>query len=313
MTPRASAVAGWLAVAAVLALAPGLPARGVGQRVTVEPVIAHAGEYVTKFAEAFSNVVAEERYTQEVSGATPAVRRILRSDVLLLKIGGPLEWRPYRDVFEVDSRPVHDRDDRLMSLFQQPSATSFEQAARIARESARFNIGLAGRTINTPMLSLLFLQPSIQPRFRFKLGKADSALGPRVWTVEYREEARPTIIRGLMTDANTDLPASGRFWIDVESGRVSKAELLFAVIGMRASLTTSFRRDDRLGVDVPAEMHEVYRLQRQVTEIGPTDKADGAPRVSQILEETIVSGIAIYTNFRQFEVRANTDIAPAKP
>lgn len=284
------------------------------QRPSVETLAARAGDYVTRFTDAFSNVVAEEHYTQEVAGATSGMgrngRRVLRSDVVLLKIGGPLEWRPYRDVFEVDGAPVRDRDDRLIAVFQRPSATSFEQAARIARESARFNIGLAGRTINTPVLSLLFLQPSIQPRFRFKLGKLDRAVGPGVWVVEYREDKRPTIIRGLMTNDSTDLPASGRFWVDAETGRVAKAEVLFAVVGMRGSLITRFRHDDQLGMDVPSEMREEYRLQRAVTEMGPTDKADGAPRVSQTIDETIVSGTATYSHFRQFEVQADMALTP---
>jgi len=307
MRTAALIAAGWL-----LAATP-------GQQASVESAVAKAADYVARFADAFSNVVAEERYTQEVSGTGAGMtgragRRDLRSDVVLLKIGGPLEWRPYRDVYEVDAKPVRDRDDRLMKLFQQPSATAFEQAARIARESARYNIGLPGRTINTPLLSLLFLQRSIQPRFRFKLGKADAGIGPRVWIVEYREQARPTLIRGIMTEDSTDLPASGRFWIDVDTGRVAKAELLFAVVGMRASLVTSFRHDDRIGIDVPADMREVYTLQRTITGQGPTDKAAGAPVVVQSIEETVVSGTATYSNFRQFEVKADTAIAsPVKP
>src|SRR5262245_14217327 len=182
---------GWLISAPATAALPG--AAFPAQQVSVERIVDKAGDYVATLVDALSNVVAEERYTQDVSGsAAPNVgataHRELRSDVLLLKIGGPLEWRPYRDVFEVDGKPVHDRDGRLIALFQQPSATSFEQAARIAQESARYNIGLARRTINTPMLSLLFLQRSIQPKFRFKLGRNDASVGARIWIVDYREQ-----------------------------------------------------------------------------------------------------------------------------
>lgn len=317
MKRGATLVLGWLlTVASTIMIADAL--RPAPQQVSADALVARAADYVTTFAEAFSNLVAEERYTQEISGAGAAGlgrvrRRELRSDVVLLKIGGPLEWRPYRDVFEVDGKSVRDRDDRLMALFAKPSATSFEQAARIARESARFNIGLASRTINTPLLSLLFLQRSIQPRFRFKLGKLDPGAGPRIWIVDYKEEARPTLIRALMTDDNRDLPASGRFWIDADTGRVLKTELLFAVLGMRASLVTSFRRDERLDVDVPLDLREVYRLQREVSEQGPTNKDEGAPRVTNSIEETIVTGTAVYGNFRRFEVATDAVVAPGTP
>lgn len=318
MKRGAPLVLGWLLTATSVVSVTADTPRPAMQQVTVDALVIRAGDYVATFTDAFSNLVAEERYTQEISGAGAArlgriSRRELRSDIVLLKIGGPLEWRPYRDVFAVDGKPVRDRDDRLMALFAQPSATSFEQAARIARESARFNIGLASRTINTPLLSLLFLQRSIQPRFRFKLGKLDAGAGPRTWVVEYKEEARPTLIRALMTDDNRDLPASGRFWIDADTGRVSKTELLFAVVGMRASLTTAFRRDDRLGMDVPLDLREVYRLQREVSEQGPTNKDEGAPRVTNSVEETIVSGTAVYSNFRRFDVATDAVVAPGRP
>jgi hypothetical protein len=230
-----------------------------------------------------------------------------------MKIGGPLDWRPFRDVFEVDGKAVRDRDGRLMALFARPSATSDEQAARIAQESARYNIGLARRTINTPVLALLFLQPSIQSRFRFKLGKRDGGARSTTWTVDYREEARPTIVRGLLLGDDTDLRAEGRFWIDTETGRVSRAELRFTVVGMRTTLTTEFRRDDRLGLDVPAEMREEYRIEQRVTEMGPTDKAVGAPRVSHVTEQVFVAGNALYSNFRRFDVSAVSAIGESSP
>ena len=122
-TLRVLVAFGSLATGTAVATAAG-PAAPAQQKVPVETVVARAGEYVAKFVDAFSNVVAEERYTQDVSGTASGTARAghreLRSDVLLLKVGGPLEWRPYRDVFEVDGKPVHNRDDRLMTLFQRP-------------------------------------------------------------------------------------------------------------------------------------------------------------------------------------------------
>jgi hypothetical protein len=287
------------------------------QPLSVEAIVERAGAYVNRFADVFSNVVVEERYVQDVSGtAADSTRktghRELRSDVLLLKVGGPLEWRPYRDVFEVDGKPVRDRDDRLMALFQRPSASSFQQAARIAQESARYNIGLTRRTINTPVLALLFLQQAIQPRFRFRLGRPDRATGADIDILEYREQTRPTLIRGLTADDDMDLVATGRFWIDRATGEVRKSELVVAVFGMRANLATSFQRDERLGIAVPADMREEYQLQRSVELQGPTNKAEGAPRVVHRIEQTTITGAATYSNFRHFEVTTDTAIAPAE-
>ncbi len=141
-----------------------------------------AGLYVARFIEQFSNVVAEEVYVQDSlgtlpiitsgrGGASPSVapqsrHREVKSDFLLVKIG-PAEWLPFRDVYEVDGQKVRDREGRLAKLFLQRSATSMEQARQISLESARYNLGAMQRTINTPILSLLYLQFDVQPQFRF--------------------------------------------------------------------------------------------------------------------------------------------------
>ena len=269
-------------------------------------VMRRAGEYVARFVDTFSNVVAAEHYVQEVameardSARTAAVpiprtRRELRSEFLLLKIGGPLEWRPFRDVFEVDGRAVRARDERLLGLFGAPSATGYEQASKIAQESARHNIGLTGRTINTPVLSILFLQSRIQPRFQFSLDGRDAEAGPNIWRVAYRETATPTLIRGLTTNEDRDLMSSGRFWIDADTGRVSRAELLLVTGTMTARLATTYRDEERLGIAVPVEMREEYTIA-------------GDARTRQ--RPRTVTGFARYADFRRFEVTSKTAIGP---
>jgi formylglycine-generating enzyme required for sulfatase activity len=209
----------------------------------------------------------------------PASRhRELKSDFLLVKVG-PADWLPFRDVFEVDGQAIRDRQDRLAKIFLQPTATALEQAKQIAVESARYNIGAMQRTINTPTLALVFLQLDTQARLRFTVGKRDAGVGANVWIVEYREESRPTLVRGIR---DSDIPASGRFWIDAETGRVPKTELNLETAGVRARVTTSFRRDERFQIDVPFEMNEQYSLDRGQ-----------------------VSGTATYGRFRRFDVNSD--------
>jgi hypothetical protein len=292
-----------LAVAIGLSLLIASPA--AVQTPELAPLMDRTAAYVTRFVETFSNVVATEEYSQEIATearigsttgtpTTARTRRDLRSELLLLRVGGPLVWRPFRDVFEVDGRALRDRDDRLTKLLQSPSATAYEQAARIAQESARHNIGLAGRTINTPVLSLLFLQSDIQPRFRFSVEGRDADLGLNVWRVGYRETVVPTIIRGITTNEDRDLVSSGRFWIDRDSGRVDKAELVLVTGTMTARLVTTYRDDARFGIAVPVEMREEYTI------------ADDA-RTRQ--RARTITGFARYAGFRRFEVSTESQVS----
>jgi hypothetical protein len=275
-----------LTAGAVLTLGASAPAQVSPQDV----VLARAATYVGRFVEVFSNLVATEKYLQDVRPANtmlrlrsrpgPGSHRELESDFLLLNVGGPLEWRPYRDVYRVDNKPVRDRDDRLTRLFSEPATTRLEQAARIAQESARHNIGLAARTVNTPVLALLLHQEHVQHRFDFKVAGRDG----RNVIVEYDEEFRPTIIRGTRSMDDADLPASGRFWIDGETGRVARSTLRVAHGEMRTQLTTTYRDDERFGIAVPTEMKEEVEFGR-----------------------TLTTGTATYGNFRRFEVKTEAE------
>jgi hypothetical protein len=187
------------------------------------------------------------------------------------------DWVPFRDVFEVDGQLIRDRDSRLAKLFLKPSENSIEQANRIQDESARYNLGNMRRTINNPVLGIVMLQSDFQQRFHYSLGKMDAKVGPGVWIIDYREEARPSFIRGR---SDLDLFAHGRLWIEADTGRLMKTEVLLDQPSLRARITTSFRFDDRFGITVPYEMQEEYKFDSGIK----------------------VTAVATYDRFRRFDV-----------
>jgi hypothetical protein len=247
------------------------PVTAVGvpvQSATLETVLARAAGFIATFVERFSHVVTEERYSQTLhrsgwSSSGPRAtmspllgavigsqdlpeRREFRSDLVFIRDASAFGWLVLRDVFEVDGKPVRDREERLTRLLAEPGAD-----ARAL--SARFNIGPGMRTTNTPELTILFLQASLQPRFTFSRRALDRSKGPSTWIVEYLERARPTLVRG---DEDQDLPASGRFWIDADSGIVTEAEMVLKPPAVTWTLSTVFRLDAALGTVVPVQMRE---------------------------------------------------------
>ena len=274
----------------------------------VDQLLAKATWYSIDFVNRLSGLVAEERYIQDSNVALPtmpipgltarggglstnsqprgsAKHRELRADFLIVKTAADV-WTPFRDVFEVDHVPIRDREERLAKLFlnSKPDATVESQAKAIAEESARYNLGAVQRTINNPVFALIFLQPDVRPRFRFSAGKPDRKAASDVRVVDYTEEARPTVIAG---PPGEDMPAFGRFWIESMTGRIVKAEVRVEVKDIKANLTTTFRTDERLGMDVPAEFHEDYEM-----------------------STSHVSGVASYSRFRKFQVKSTEELAP---
>ena len=246
----------------------------------LQTVIDRASRYATEYLTELSGVVAEETYEQSVvhSGWRLPVRRgrRLRSDFLLVRLPGDQGWTPFRDVFEVDGRPVRDRDDRLRKLFLEPREVSVPAAREILAEGARYNIGTVVRNINQPMLPLMYLLPENLSRFELSLGGEDSIEGMRVRRVDYRETRRPTFIQD---GSAGNVPSAGTFWIDAMRGRV-----------IRSVLKTS---------------HGFFSMEIEVL-YGPLDETDfWAPvqmRESYVSAAERIYGAATYTNVRRFKV-----------
>ena len=181
----------------------------------------------------------------------------------------------FRDVFEVDGQPVRDRGDRLTRLFLNP-ASGRPQAAAIVAESARYNIGRVVRTMNTPMLPLIFLSAAVQRGFEFKraadatptiaqqaaIASGHFTVSAEVWVVAYREKQHGTIIR---TPEGRDLPSHGRFWLDPNDGRVLQSELITESPispqqNIVATIDVAYQTEPLLGLPVPALMRERYEF-----------------------------------------------------
>ena len=303
---RTSRLAAACFLAAIAAIAP-MGASAQQEDPALEALLTKATWYALEFIDKLSSVVAEERYIQDSNVALPTVpipglggrgglmsgatrgsakHRELKSDFLIVKSAGEI-WEPFRDVFEVDHIPVRDRDERISKLFLKPTGDSEARARAIVEESGRYNLGAVRRTINNPIFALIFLQPDLRWRFRFTFGKPDRKLGDDVRVVEFIEEARPTVITGL---PGQEMVAYGRFWIEAATGRVVKTEVRVDERGIKATLTTVFRPDERLGIDVPVEMREDYEL-----------------------SDSHVSGSATYGRYRRFQVQATEEVTPPPP
>jgi hypothetical protein len=268
-------------------------------------VLERTGAYVVEFQREFAGLVAEERYVQTIESlqllsdgrfqsAAPERRRVLTSDYLLVKPVGSSRWIEFRDVFDVDGKPVRDRTERLAKLFLEPTHSIADPAARIVEESSRYNLGAIERTVNMPLVPLRFLDPGNQRRFRFKdarsaappLPLADRSGALRV--IAYEEIEKDTLIKA---GGNRDLPARGRFWIEPATGRVVATELATADTSLNSKIVVSYRTEPSTGLLVPAEMREQY------TPIHGTGT---------------VNGVATYSHIRRFIVSVDERLEPVK-
>jgi VWFA-related protein len=267
-----------------------------------------AGAYLEQYEHRISAIGAEEQYQQAVtplpvaSGPIPSrqnavngpaapVTRSTRANIMTISLGAT-GWVTFRDVFQVDGRPVRDRQERLARVLQHVTPDSLEQARRIATESARYNLNpdttRIDRTINVPMTALLFLRAANQSRSSFRLGKPERIGGVDCVTLEFSERSQPRLIQTA-----DGAPAQGTFWIDMaDGGRIIKTEVRMQSgrapgQSVRSQTTVTYARADKLDLWMPAVMDETY-------EVAATRQ--------------VVTGHATYADFREFKVTTSADI-----
>ncbi|HEX6215580.1 MAG TPA: hypothetical protein VFZ38_12200, partial [Vicinamibacterales bacterium] len=155
----------------------------------------------------------------------------------------------------------------------------------IQDESARYNIGPLRRTINIPIMGMLFFDRPNRPMSAFKRVQsgnvkalASLAAASDIWTVEFKETQPGTMVRGAQ---GRDVPSHGRAWIDSTTGRILRTEHIGVDTFVRAEIDVTYRTEAGLNLLVPGEMRENYIMIRQ---------------------NVTINGRATYSRFRQFTV-----------
>lgn len=264
---------------------------------SLDDVLVRAGNYVAQYEGRLGAISAQEDYEQAVVTTAQVTRpvdarpvtRTTRAYMLSLNLGS-LGWVTYRDVFELDGRPVRDHEDRLSRLLPSVTQHSLQQAQAISAESARYNLSpekyRISRTLNVPLAALIYLRRANQSHSKFRLGKPELVAGIRCIPVQFTERSSPRLI-GTVDDA----PAHGTFWTD-DTGRVIKTDLrLESEAGrgepVHAQIVVAYSRVDKLDLWLPAKMDETYMF---------------------VATAQMMSGHAAYSDFREFKITTSEDI-----
>ena len=279
----------------------------------LDDVVKRVGEYVVGYEAQLAAVVAEETYVQTLEpersarssrpgsnrdresygprdpGVPTSQRprqRTLRSDYALVRVE-PGPWIGYRDTFEVDGRPVRDREDRLQRLL---ATGGVAQAARIAEENARFNLAgdLLTRNINVPTLTLELLHPRRRDRFSVRRSGTEEVEGRTAWVLEFRERDKPTIVR--QPDGG-DQASRLLAVVDPLTGTVMRTTLAWERV--TGSIVVTYGSVPTIPVPVPLSMTERYTTRDGFT----------------------IGGDALYAKYRRFQTsgRLITPSAGARP
>jgi hypothetical protein len=205
------------------------------QDAPLDPVLVKLGQYVASYGEKASVLVAVEKYTQSVTTAqgTAMRPRHLVAEFAIVKADGG--WVGFRDVVQVNNQKVTERRDRLLTLFAS-SAVGTSEIARIANESARYNLGPVQTNLNVPTTALFFFQPENLHRFAFTRNGTKSVDGVETMEFGFKETAVPTLV---MKRDGTNVPVEGTLWISGSDGAVVRSRLRLR--GFADTITTTLQ------------------------------------------------------------------------
>src|SRR6266545_3564303 len=251
---------------------------------SIKDVMRRVGAYVDSYGERAGIVVATERYTQETKGNTRAEHRERKivSEFAIVKVDAVTGWVGFRDVIEVDGRPLPDREDRLVRSLKQGGG-GYVEARRLSDESARFNIGIIQRNFNVPTTTLFFFKSENADRFKFSAKNVEK---DGTWVIDWRETYHPTLIR---TPDGASIPAEGTLWVDPTDGTILRTLL-------KTSLHPGNSRVQRGNGRVDVEYRFVEALGMWLPSMMDEEWQADAP--GNVWEH--VQGHAVYSNYRQF-------------
>ncbi|HUF46650.1 MAG TPA: hypothetical protein VMM93_02480 [Vicinamibacterales bacterium] len=245
---------------------------------TPDGVAAAASKYIAEYQKAFSFLIADEMYRQEVEREDlPTERRQLEGEIYMMYLPADDEWITVRDVARVDGRPVADREDLRRLLL---SNTDRGLVDRIANRNAAFNIGTVIRNFNEPTLPLLVLSEKKRATSRYKRTGLQKEGDVMLVTVSFEEQRRPTLVSSATGGA---VFAKGSFVIEAGTGRVRETHFELEDGRVKARLTTTYAFEERLDLWVPSVFRERYERRHRGSGL------------------EVVTGEATYTNYKRFQ------------
>jgi hypothetical protein len=292
---------------ALAALVFGAPGSAGEAGPALEGLLQKAAAYAERYEREFSDLTAEETYTQKLfkyRNLRLQQVRTLRSDMVFVRLGDTdLRWTAFRDVFEVDGKTVRERDARLETLFVKARGAAYGEAQQILEESARYNLGKTVRNFNMPTLGLVFLHPENQARFRFKRKGKATVGGAAGWKIEYEETRSPAFIRDA---ASHNLFAHGSVVVAEDDGRLLRSHMTVkdAAQEFQVEMTVEFGPWEGSAIWVPREMREMCTFLPPAVDRVPQRRGTRgnviASQTGMSVEGEYVETLARYSEYHPF-------------
>ena len=219
---------------------------------TVDELRKKAGDYIAQYSEAVSGVTLEEQFllVQTTGGNTRVPIRIA-SDVTLFVLDQFAIG--LRDVYSIDTRPVRERQPRVINALKEPAGPNIELVRRYIRENAAHLLHNVVVWYTDPLLALQFGAPANQAKITYKLEGNKKMNGVQVAQLHAVDRF------DMDGDGLKDIVTGKRYWAHGPTGDINPTDppALYWFKLVRKGGTASFEprlidNDSGIGVQVVA-------------------------------------------------------------
>ncbi len=264
------------------------------QQPTLEDVLARAAAYHSTYLQKVSGVVLDER-TQILDVTGGKTRGVIRVSADVVFVGLQGQVIAMRDPYAVDTQPLRPKGSRISALLGAPATPTvrdWELAASYpAQGSVHFILDLQLK-VNEPTSALQFISAAIQPKMKYRLDGQKKMNDVPVVGVRFEEPTSQEMTHVLGTRSNAR--ATGRFWIDPETGAIHQTELWVDSKWENAIVSVKYAPHKELGLLLPTQMNDTYEEREGGG--GPRQMGGGADPRGSVANRVSVQSRSNYSN-----------------
>jgi hypothetical protein len=224
------------------------------QDVPLPDALNKAAAYVATYRPKVSGVSLEELLLLTEMGTTQRVPRRLSSDIVLVNINDRL--MALRDPFAIDTKPMRERQPRIVKALGEPTLASWQRVQEFTRENAYQLLANVVLWYSDPMLALRFIDAENQSRMTYKLEGRKKLNGVQVQGIGFKEKQERGKVYLLGTPSNP--AASGRIWVDPATGAIHQTELWIQSDEDVARIQVIYAPDAKLGLLLPRDASHTF-------------------------------------------------------
>lgn len=224
--------------------------RATAQRAPdLDAILTVARQYAATYAATVSGVSLDELLILlETSGAVKRVPYRIASDLVLVKFDDRLTG--LRDPFAVDTRPVRERQPRIIQALSEPTQANLNLVQKYVRENTAYLLHNVVIWYSDPVLALQYITPANADKLTFKLEGSKKINGVQTVGVGFKERPDgPRVLSVIPGKAES----WGRLWIDPATGAIHMTELWVQSQTDVARVQVKFEKDAKLGWLLPRQ------------------------------------------------------------